>query len=306
MSGGTRFEARRGRRARNIVALHHTLVRTERGDHVTASALLKRPAVRLERLVERGDVCLDLEVSTRELRSRELENEVKYAGYLQPGSRARTAAAPAGRAQDSRRIRLCAACLASRGRSSSAYRRSGLRRSVRPRRIPGMTPAAWPCWARTLGKAIPKPLNSREFQDTLARRARRAAISLGAELAEQLEVYFRLLSNWNTQDQPHGARPRPASHRKHSIGCSLSRWPQRSTCRRSQSRMMDIGSGGGSPAIPLVLALPRMQLVMVESKTRKSVFLREAVRALDLAAEVVRPGSKSSSHVQTSTRRTTW
>ena len=46
--------------------------------------------------------------------------------------------------------------------------------------------------------------------------------------------------------------------------------------------MLDIGSGGGSPAIPLVLTLSRLRLVMVESKTRKSVFLREAIRALEL------------------------
>ncbi len=46
--------------------------------------------------------------------------------------------------------------------------------------------------------------------------------------------------------------------------------------------MMDIGSGGGSPALPLALALPTVSLLMVEAKTRKSVFLREAIRALGL------------------------
>ena len=45
---------------------------------------------------------------------------------------------------------------------------------------------------------------------------------------------------------------------------------------------MDVGSGGGSPAIPLRIALPGMSLMMVESKTRKSAFLREAVRQLGL------------------------
>ena len=36
---------------------------------------------------------------------------------------------------------------------------------------------------------------------------------------------------------------------------------------------MDVGSGGGSPAIPLKLALPRLRLTMVEAKARKSAFL---------------------------------
>ena len=43
---------------------------------------------------------------------------------------------------------------------------------------------------------------------------------------------------------------------------------------------MDIGSGGGSPAIPFKLAVPRLGLTMVEAKARKSAFLREAVRQL--------------------------
>jgi 16S rRNA (guanine527-N7)-methyltransferase len=44
----------------------------------------------------------------------------------------------------------------------------------------------------------------------------------------------------------------------------------------------DLGSGGGSPAIPLKLARPGGQLTMVESRERKAAFLREAVRALGI------------------------
>jgi 16S rRNA (guanine527-N7)-methyltransferase len=46
--------------------------------------------------------------------------------------------------------------------------------------------------------------------------------------------------------------------------------------------IMDIGSGGGSPAIPMKLSLSSSALTMVEVKARKSAFLREAVRALAL------------------------
>lgn len=50
--------------------------------------------------------------------------------------------------------------------------------------------------------------------------------------------------------------------------------------------LMDLGSGGGSPAIPLALALEARRLVMIESKSRKAAFLREAVRATELNAVV--------------------
>ena len=46
-------------------------------------------------------------------------------------------------------------------------------------------------------------------------------------------------------------------------------------------------SGGGSPAIPLKLAMPGISLRMVESKVRKAVFLRQAVRELALTDTVV-------------------
>ena len=43
-------------------------------------------------------------------------------------------------------------------------------------------------------------------------------------------------------------------------------------------QLIDLGSGGGSPAIPLALALEASRLVMVESRGRKAAFLSEAVR----------------------------
>lgn len=49
------------------------------------------------------------------------------------------------------------------------------------------------------------------------------------------------------------------------------------------SRWVDLGSGGGSPAIPLRVAAPDGDLTMVESRERKCAFLREAARRLGLA-----------------------
>ncbi|HEY8171958.1 MAG TPA: tRNA uridine-5-carboxymethylaminomethyl(34) synthesis enzyme MnmG, partial [Dehalococcoidia bacterium] len=76
------FEARRARHSRNVAALDRTMVRTPRGDRVAASTLLRRPDVRLQTMVDQGDVALDLEPSTRALDVASLENDVKYADYL--------------------------------------------------------------------------------------------------------------------------------------------------------------------------------------------------------------------------------
>lgn len=55
----------------------------------------------------------------------------------------------------------------------------------------------------------------------------------------------------------------------------------------SETSMVDIGSGGGSPAIPLKIAAPWIELVMVEVKARKAAFLRDVVRQLGLSGTSV-------------------
>lgn len=50
--------------------------------------------------------------------------------------------------------------------------------------------------------------------------------------------------------------------------------------------VVDVGSGAGLPGIPLALAREDLRLTLVEPMERRCVFLREVVRALDLADRV--------------------
>jgi 16S rRNA (guanine527-N7)-methyltransferase len=53
-------------------------------------------------------------------------------------------------------------------------------------------------------------------------------------------------------------------------------------------RLVDVGSGGGFPGLPLKIAFPRLQLTLVESVNKKADFLRETVSQLGLTdVEVV-------------------
>jgi 16S rRNA (guanine527-N7)-methyltransferase len=115
----------------------------------------------------------------------------------------------------------------------------------------------------------------------MGRRARRAGVALTPELAEQLEIYYRLLETWNSKINLTGLKLSEAS--PGAIDRLLIEPLVAAKYVPSPApRMLDVGSGGGSPAIPLTLALPGTRLLMVESKTRKSVFLREVIRALGL------------------------
>jgi 16S rRNA (guanine527-N7)-methyltransferase len=46
--------------------------------------------------------------------------------------------------------------------------------------------------------------------------------------------------------------------------------------------LIDLGSGAGSPALPVKILRPAVRLTMVETRGRKAAFLREAVRTLGL------------------------
>ncbi|MCP9494352.1 MAG: class I SAM-dependent methyltransferase [Pyrinomonadaceae bacterium MAG19_C2-C3] len=44
------------------------------------------------------------------------------------------------------------------------------------------------------------------------------------------------------------------------------------------AHILDIGSGGGAPAIPLLITRPDTRAMLIEATTKKAIFLREALR----------------------------
>jgi 16S rRNA (guanine527-N7)-methyltransferase len=52
---------------------------------------------------------------------------------------------------------------------------------------------------------------------------------------------------------------------------------------RGVGTLADLGTGPGLPGIPLAIALPQLQVALVESNGKKARFLRQAVRTLGLA-----------------------
>ena len=123
----------------------------------------------------------------------------------------------------------------------------------------------------------------RDFSSRLTRRAGRLGLSLPEDLVEKLAAFHGLLARWNQKiNLTSLADPDEAIDRLILEPLLAAR-----DVASGARRFMDIGSGGGSPAIPLKLALPHLELTMVEVKVRKSAFLREASRHLNLANTVV-------------------
>ena len=98
------------------------------------------------------------------------------------------------------------------------------------------------------------------------------------DLAEGSSTYYELLARWNRKINLTALdNPDEAIDRLLLEPILAARYLPPSVLR-----LMDVGSGGGSPAIPLKLASPSAALTMVEVKARKSAFLREAIRTLEL------------------------
>jgi 16S rRNA (guanine527-N7)-methyltransferase len=53
-------------------------------------------------------------------------------------------------------------------------------------------------------------------------------------------------------------------------------------------RLLDIGSGNGSPGLVLALLRPDLEVTLLEPRARRWAFLREAARAAGRAVEVLR------------------
>jgi 16S rRNA (guanine527-N7)-methyltransferase len=129
-------------------------------------------------------------------------------------------------------------------------------------------------------------IESASFQSQLARRASASGLDLPRTLGEQLEAYFRLLAHWNATINLTALPLDPISDealdRLLIEPLSAARY-----LAPDMDSWFDLGSGGGSPAIPMKLAKTETALTMVESKYRKAAFLREAARSLGLTRTAV-------------------
>ena len=125
-----------------------------------------------------------------------------------------------------------------------------------------------------------RKLSSRgEFDKALAEHADAFGVSLDEGARASLGDYFELVAAWTA--------------RLHLVApCAPSEFATRHVLESlaalrflpEGAAFLDVGSGGGLPALPCLVARPDLKAVLFEASQKKSVFLREAVSRLGLAA----------------------
>jgi 16S rRNA (guanine527-N7)-methyltransferase len=124
-------------------------------------------------------------------------------------------------------------------------------------------------------------LRGGEFRDRLLSRAGQAGVTVAGPEIDQLEAYYHLLSRWNRTINLTALSLEPLCD---DTVDRLLIEPLAVALHVPDSRAgwFDLGSGGGSPAIPLKIVRPLLGLTMVEGRARKAAFLREVIRELAL------------------------
>ena len=117
--------------------------------------------------------------------------------------------------------------------------------------------------------------------ERLSVRAALAGVVLEPALAVSLVKYLDVLSRWNAK-----INLTSLTDPDEAVDRLLLEPVAAAASLPHRIRLMDLGSGGGSPAIPLGLALQAVEVVMIESRGRKAAFLREAAREVGLPARV--------------------
>lgn len=93
----------------------------------------------------------------------------------------------------------------------------------------------------------------------------------------QFKSYLNLLLKWNAKTNLTAITEPKEIEEKHFLD-SLALMP----FLKNEARLLDLGTGGGFPGIPLKIVLPELEVVLVDAKNKKISFLQAVIADLGL------------------------
>lgn len=115
--------------------------------------------------------------------------------------------------------------------------------------------------------------------DVLINGARGLGIEMSLRQKEQFQGYYHLLREWNQKINLVSLRGSEELFRSHFLD---SLWCSRGYDLQPPMRVLDLGSGAGFPGLPIKICYPQLDMVLLEARRKKCLFLQEAIRVLGL------------------------
>lgn len=130
-------------------------------------------------------------------------------------------------------------------------------------------------------------MSQKRLRERILRRAKSAGLDLPAVVLDHLESYFAEMAKWNRKINLTALDVEADGSDDAVDRLLIEPLLAAKVIPATARRLLDAGSGGGSPAIPIRVARPDVALTMVEVKVRKSAFLRQVARLLELTDTIV-------------------
>jgi len=116
------------------------------------------------------------------------------------------------------------------------------------------------------------------FDEVLERGLNDLALKLDAGARAAIDTHVRLLMAWNEHVNLSGLRTAEQIARGHVLD-SLIAVPAMRALGAERPTLLDLGSGGGFPGLPVAVALPARRAALVDSIGKKAAFLEAAAAA---------------------------
>jgi 16S rRNA (guanine527-N7)-methyltransferase len=118
---------------------------------------------------------------------------------------------------------------------------------------------------------------------SLLQNAQHLGIKLNEQQLAQFDVYKNELLQWNAKTNLISENSSCEIIARHFLD-SLTALQ---FIHKPNARMVDVGCGAGFPGLPLKIALPSLQLYLLETNRKKVSFLKHMIRLLNLSHAVV-------------------
>jgi 16S rRNA (guanine527-N7)-methyltransferase len=116
-----------------------------------------------------------------------------------------------------------------------------------------------------------------EFADFILKFTSKAGVELTDEQAHLLSLHIQLMLQWNTRLNLTRITEREGIMVKHLLDSILP-----AKFLPSSGNALDVGTGAGFPGIPLKIVYPGLDMVLLDSSTKKVSFLATVAAALGL------------------------